>query len=146
MAQVSQQPESPRVRRLPIVVSAVIAAVTVLLATLPSSLSSATQSYVSPRVEDAAATEIGRARQVAQFATNYRPELDPLVTLADGRQVKSSNYHGVLIDGVRYYYSLAPHYSLDPVGRGEIGWNQVVVKDRIPVSDDFTITVYTIPQ
>ncbi len=36
--------------------------------------------------------------------------------------------------------------SLDPVGRGLLRWDQVVVKDRIQAGDDFTIVVYTIPQ
>jgi hypothetical protein len=133
-------------RRLPIVVSALIAALTVLLANLPTALQSAPQNNVAPAIEDAAATELGRARQVAQFATSYRPDVDPLIQTSDGRQVKASNYHGVLIRGVRYYYTLPGHLSLDPIGRGELTWNEVVVKERIQAADDFTIVVYTIPQ
>jgi hypothetical protein len=133
-------------RRLPVVVSAVVAALTVFLASLPGSLFSAPQNYVAPSIEEAAATELGRARQVAQFASNYRPDIDPLIQTSDGRQVKASNYHGVLIHGVRYYYNLPGHPSLDPVGRGDVSWNDVVIKERIQAADEFTIVVYTIPQ
>ncbi|MFN8532547.1 MAG: hypothetical protein U0556_03280 [Dehalococcoidia bacterium] len=138
--------EPTRTRRLPIVVSAIVAAATVFLATIPGALQSAPQNNVSPTIEDAASTELGRARQVAQFAVNYRPDVDPLVSTDDGRQAKASSYYGVLISGVRYYYHLSGHYSLDPVGRGLLRWDQVVVKDRIQAGDDFTIVVYTIPQ
>ncbi|MCS6800860.1 MAG: hypothetical protein RMM58_09010 [Chloroflexota bacterium] len=135
-----------RTRRLPVVVSALIAALTVFLASLPGSLLSAPQNNVAPAVENAAATELGRARQVAQFASNYRPEIDPIIQTSDGRYVKASNYHGVLIHGVRYYYHLPGHPSYDPIGRGEVTWNDVVIKERIQAADEFLIIVYTIPQ
>ncbi|GIW09805.1 MAG: hypothetical protein KatS3mg061_0862 [Dehalococcoidia bacterium] len=133
-------------RRLPIALAALIAALTVVLATVPSALFSASQDGASPLVGDPAATELGRARQVAQFAARYQPDLDPLIRLADGRQVKASNYRGVLIDGVRYYYTILGHYSADPLARGEVGWHEVAVKERIQAGDDFTIVVYTIPR
>ncbi|GIW06393.1 MAG: hypothetical protein KatS3mg060_1198 [Dehalococcoidia bacterium] len=140
-----EQPSSG-VRRLPIVVSAAIAAVTLLLANLPGATLSAPQDNVAPAIEDAAATELGRARQVAQFASSYRPDIDPLVQTSGGSFVKASNYHGVLIQGVRYFYNLPGHLSFDPVGRGELTWNDVVVKERIQAADEFTIVIYTIPQ
>lgn len=63
------------------------------------------------------ATEIGAT--VRGYATQYQPTADPLVTMSDGVQVKSSNYYGVEVDGARYYYRFLGSYSADPISRGE---------------------------
>lgn len=132
-------------RSLPLLLSAALAGATVLFASMVTSGWSASVSGGTPSVNHPAITEAGRARQVAQFAVNWQADLDPIVTLPDGRQAKSSSANGVLVDGVRYYYNLAPHISLDPLGRGEVTMDRVVVKERIMVGDDYSLLVYTIP-
>lgn len=68
------------------------------------------------------------AGEVLSYATTWRgPALDPLITLPSGVQVKSSNYRGVVIDGVTYYYNLAPHASYDPLARGVMSIDQVQI-------------------
>ena len=52
----------------------------------------------------------------------------------------------MLVDGVRYYYNLTPHVSLDPLGRGEVTEDQIVIKERILVEDGFPLLIYTIPR
>ncbi len=56
---------------------------------------------------------------VQQHAAEWQPVVDPLVTVAGGVQVKSSNVYGVQIDNVRYYYRFTKTFSYDPVSRGE---------------------------
>lgn len=133
-------------RRLSLVITALVAVITATLAALPASIQSANQSYIAPADYEASATELGRARQVATFATMWKQDTDPLITTPDGHQVKSSNYNGVMIGGVVYYYSLAPHISYDPLSRGEVTMNQIVVKERIEADEGFPILVYTIPR
>jgi DNA/RNA endonuclease YhcR with UshA esterase domain len=68
---------------------------------------------------------------------------DPLVEVEDGIFVKSSNVHGILIDGTRYYYSLFPHMSFDPVVAAKIGEEQVTIfyQDDDPA---FPVIIYTV--
>lgn len=68
---------------------------------------------------------------------------DPLVQLEENVWVKSSNYYGVEINGVVYYYCLFPHASFDPLCRGEVGWEAVRAWTVIS-EPEFTIIIYTI--
>lgn len=66
--------------------------------------------------------------QVLAYAIQWRgPERDPLLTLPSGLTVKSSNYRGVTIANTTYFYNLAPRPSFDPLARGEVGADQIVV-------------------
>ena len=58
-------------------------------------------------------------RTVLSYVSHWDEKTDPLVPAGEGVVVKRSNYDGLLIDGKRYYYSLAPHMSYDPVSRGD---------------------------
>ena len=68
---------------------------------------------------------------------------DPLVELEENVWVKSSNYHGVEINGVVYYYCLFPHASFDPLCRGEVG-REAVRPWKVIGEPEFTIIIYTI--
>ncbi|HID86665.1 MAG TPA: hypothetical protein EYP55_04715 [Anaerolineae bacterium] len=68
---------------------------------------------------------------------------DPLVQLGENVWVKSSNYHGVEINGIVYYYCIFPHASFDPLCRGEVDLEAVRVR-RIIGEPEFTIIIYTI--
>ena len=57
---------------------------------------------------------------VRQHAAEWNPARDPLITVAGGVQVKSSNVHGVEIGNVRYYYHFTRTFSFDPLARGEV--------------------------
>lgn len=63
---------------------------------------------------------------VRQHAGEWQPLTDPLVTVAEGVQVKSSNVYGVEIDNVRYYYHFTHGFSFDPVARGDVEKYSVV--------------------
>jgi hypothetical protein len=66
--------------------------------------------------------------QVLFYATTWRgPAADPVITLPNGLPVKSSNYRGVPIGNVVYYYNLAPSPSYDPLGRGQVTADQIDV-------------------
>jgi len=69
--------------------------------------------------------------------------VDSLVQLDEFVWVKASNYHGVEVNGRRYYYQLSPHASFDPLSRGVVDPQQVrvwkVIRDA-----GFTITIYTL--
>lgn len=56
---------------------------------------------------------------IIDYLNRWQPALDPLLTLSNGVQVKTSNYYGVEIEGVRYYYRLLNTYSADPLTRGD---------------------------
>src|SRR4051794_27889039 len=86
----------PTSRRLSLLIAGAIAGATVLLASIATPIQSAPQINQTPVLSDAAVTEAGRARQVATFASSYKPEVDPLITMPDGRQAKASSYYGVM--------------------------------------------------
>lgn len=66
--------------------------------------------------------------QVLDYALTWRgPAEDPSIALPSGIQVKSSNYRGVPINGVTYYYNLAPRPSYDPLARGQVTAQQIEV-------------------
>lgn len=67
---------------------------------------------------------------------------DPLVKLRDGIFVKTSNLNGIQIGPSRYFYSLAPESSFDPVSRGVMTLAQVEIVSQINDSDGFHITIY----
>lgn len=58
---------------------------------------------------------------VSRYVNDWDPILDPLITLENGLQAKSSNFDGINIRGERYYYRILNHPSFDPVARGELG-------------------------
>lgn len=64
---------------------------------------------------------------VRSYLDEWHPLKDPLTTLGDGVQVKSSNFYGVQIEGERYYYRPRYQFSADPVSRGAARDYQVVI-------------------
>ncbi len=58
--------------------------------------------------------------------SQWQPLEDPLVTLPDGRQAKSSHVNGIEVDGVRYYYRIRYAPNADPATLGEVTRYQVV--------------------
>lgn len=85
------------------------------------------------------------ARIISSYVQNTRPD-DGFVEVREGVWAKSSNYHGVEIDGVTYYYQLRPHQSFDPLSRGAVDQSQITVVETIKDIPDFTIVTYTIDQ
>ncbi len=84
--------------------------------------------------------------EVLTYVGSWRgPEIDPLVTLPSGVQVKSSNYYGVRIGATTYYYNLAPHTSFDPLARGEVTPDQIHVVAVVGDPPD-RVMIYTIAQ
>ncbi|MBI3942883.1 MAG: hypothetical protein HY326_07705 [Chloroflexi bacterium] len=69
---------------------------------------------------------------------------DPLVKLRDGIYVKTSNLNGIQIGPTRYFYSLAPESSFDPVSRGLVTPAQVEIVSQINDSEGFHITIYRV--
>jgi len=68
---------------------------------------------------------------VRQHINEWRPALDPLITLESGIQVKSSNLNGIEIGGTQYYYRLLNTMSFDPVSRGEANdYQRIAVLDQ----------------
>lgn len=63
---------------------------------------------------------------VNQYLNEWQPLKDPLVTLENGAQAKSSNVKGVEIDGLTYYYRLVNAPSFDPMSLGVAGNYEVV--------------------
>lgn len=56
---------------------------------------------------------------VIKYANEWDPERDPLVTLENGVQMKSSHIDGIAIGNERYYYRLRYGFNYDPVSRGD---------------------------
>lgn len=77
------------------------------------------------------------------YIGEWQPLADPLVTLENGTQVKSSNVKGFEIDGVRYYYRLVHGFSADPVSRGQVKDYQVVVV--INSGTEWETEIYRVP-
>src|SRR5439155_23485433 len=72
-----------------------------------------------------AATSPAVAHVLAYAVGWLGPDEDPPIPLASGRAVKTSNYRGVAVDGVTYFYNLAPRPSYDPLARGELTAQQI---------------------
>lgn len=96
----------------------------------------------SPAVAADAGGDADVATVVMAYVESQR-ENDPLVQLGEEVWVKSSNYYGVEINGVVYYYCLFPHASFDPLCRGEVGREAVRVW-KVISEPEFTIIIYTI--
>jgi hypothetical protein len=66
--------------------------------------------------------------EVLSYVTTWRGAAeDPVITLAPGLPVKSSNYRGVRLGGTLYYYNLAPRQSYDPLARGAVTADQIQI-------------------
>ncbi|MEK7217239.1 MAG: hypothetical protein AAB289_16770, partial [Chloroflexota bacterium] len=83
-----------------------------------------TASLTQAPVEAPASTVVEAA--IKGYLDEWRPAADPLITLANGVQVKSSNFHGVELAGEQYYYRTRYQFSADPVSRGDAHKVQVV--------------------
>jgi hypothetical protein len=64
--------------------------------------------------------------QVVSFADSWDTTKDPLVEVERGLMVKRSNVEGVIVEGVRYYYSMPNAPSFDPASRGEVKDYEIV--------------------
>lgn len=80
---------------------------------------------------------------VRQYLGEWQPLADPLVTLENGIQVKSSNVNGIEIEGVRYYYRPVRGFSADPVTRGQVKDYQVVLV--LDAGTQWETEVYRVP-
>ena len=58
-------------------------------------------------------------RTVTRYATQWDPRQDPLVSLENGVEMKSSHLFGVQVGSERYYYRVKHGLNYDPVSRGE---------------------------
>lgn len=56
---------------------------------------------------------------VLRYANEWQKDKDPLITIPDGAEIKSSNLYGVEIEGMRYYYRLSNSASFDPLSQGD---------------------------
>jgi hypothetical protein len=65
-------------------------------------------------------------QHVLGYVNSWAPDRDPLVTMPNGAQAKSSNVYGVDYRGVRYYYQLTRQTSFDPLRLGTIRDYEVV--------------------
>lgn len=77
--------------------------------------------------------------------TTARP--DPLVAVGDTHAntvAKSSNVHGVVVNGQRYFYSLQPHLSYDPLSRGAVKPQDTWIIAQMNASDGFNVLIYQI--
>jgi hypothetical protein len=82
--------------------------------------------------------------EVLSYATTWRGAAeDPVIRLAPGLPVKSSNYRGVRIGGTVYYYNLAPRQSYDPLARGEVTADQIQV-DAVVGDPPNRVMVYSL--
>jgi len=101
----------------------------------PQPVAAAQPSASPPTEEDIVTT-------ILSYVDSERPD-DPLIQVDDGVWVKRSNYQGVTIGSVVYYYALLPHASFDPLSRGAVSADQVQI---IRILDDpgFRILIYTI--
>lgn len=102
------------------------------------SLASGPLSFI-PRAA-AEPSEARVASVVRQHAAQWQPLADPLVTVAEGVQVKSSNVYGIEVDRVRYYYHFTNTFSYDPIARGEAGNYSLVTV--IEPGSPFEVEVY----
>ncbi len=57
--------------------------------------------------------------QVISFADSWDTSKDPLVEIDRGLMVKRSNVEGVIVEGIRYYYSMTNAPSFDPASLGK---------------------------
>ena len=80
---------------------------------------------------------------IRSYAGDWQPARDPMVTLDNGMQVKSSNVNGVEIEGDRYYYRPIHGFSADPVSRGAVKDYQVVLV--LEAGTEFETEVYRVP-
>lgn len=56
---------------------------------------------------------------ILRYVNEWQKEKDPLITLLNGAQVKSSNVYGVEIEGTKYFYRLSNSASFDPLSQGD---------------------------
>lgn len=80
-------------------------------------------------------------QRVLEYAKTEK-ENDPFIEIEPNLWIKQSNYEGVKIGGIVYYYSLFPHMSYDPVSRGEISVEEIEII-YIEDDQDFSIAIYT---
>ncbi|MCX6023185.1 MAG: hypothetical protein NTZ05_15950 [Chloroflexi bacterium] len=77
---------------------------------------------------------------VQTAADRWEPERDPLVQTATGAQAKTSNVHGIEVDGERYYYRMIHDASFDPKSRGEAGRFETVT--TLDAGTPFELEIY----
>jgi hypothetical protein len=96
-----------------------------------------------PAARVSAAATVERVTQsILPYVEGDRPD-DSLIEVQAGVWVKSSNYRGVTIDGVVYYYAILPHQSFDPLSRGAVAPGAVEIVTEIR-DRDFAIVIYRI--
>ncbi|MBI3942618.1 MAG: hypothetical protein HY326_06345 [Chloroflexi bacterium] len=72
---------------------------------------------------------------------------DPLVVVGDAHTnayAKSSNVNGVVVNGQRYFYSLGPHLSYDPLSLGIVKRQDIRIILQIDDADGFNVLIYQI--
>ena len=75
---------------------------------------------------------------VLSYVNSWRDD-DPIVSLPNGGQAKSSNAYGVELGGVRYFYQPIHHISFDPLRRGEATEYELVAVIAPGSSDEVII-------
>jgi hypothetical protein len=70
--------------------------------------------------------------------------IDEEFVVYDDMEIKNSNFNGIKIDGMTYYYSLSPHQSFDPLSRGKVTKDKINVITIVDPEGDFPVAIYTI--
>lgn len=83
--------------------------------------------------------------KVKSYIIDHRED-DPLVEVDNDLWIKQSNVEGIVINGERYYYSLIPHMSFDPVSVGKVTPDSINIVYQSDESDDFPIVIYTVSE
>ncbi|QZT34966.1 hypothetical protein HUR95_06930 [Caldalkalibacillus thermarum TA2.A1] len=80
-------------------------------------------------------------KHVLTYAQTVRDD-DPFIEAEPGVWVKQSNVEGIVVDGQRYYYSMIPHMSYDPLARGEVSMEDIdILYDE---QGEFPVMIYTV--
>ena len=125
----------PHLLHVPMALAAALAAMLTLVGLVASGnpLSLLIEPSLGPSLSEITA-------KVRTYASEWQPLLDPLITLDNGIQVKSSSMRGVEIDGVTYYYRLLHSFSYDPLSRGDV--TEVVPVATLDPGTDWEVQVY----
>jgi hypothetical protein len=98
-------------------------------------------SGVSPQSQAAVVDRTPRA--IAAIQQRLTDEVDdPMIEVANGIFVRESNLHGVVVDGVKYFYAIQGHQSFDPLSRGDVSSARIEIIHQ--TQGAFPLIIYTI--
>jgi hypothetical protein len=101
-----------------------------------------TQKLTTPSVSPSPAQlSPDQLEHILNYARAMQPD-DTLVQVRPGVFAKSSNVHGVTLNGTTYYYDIASHQSFGPLRSGALSESQVNIIGR-EAQPNFLVLVYT---